>query len=180
MVYVIVHDEDVQETQDEGQESDNNPRSKVDFQSTVEVQEYDPSSGQIQGESEVVHTEEGTEQAKSKPPPDTSGDTSDSNAESTEDEESSEESSESNSSSNSSSQSPGETHVSETTKKNKKSSKTFDVSKMKESTPIKRVKNLTRDVVAATAKMKQNQVKKKAAPRGKQKPASGRGSGRAD
>ena len=193
VVYVIVHENDVTQEQDSGQGSNpDEAKVKVGFQTTSEVQEYDPTFGEIKGGSEIINTKKGISKQDSLVQQEEPVQTTNSqnkipmeeSSVSTEENEatSSEESSDTNESSSSSSQSPGDTEKQRSKTATKKSERKQNSSNVKippkeNMTHNKRVKNITRDVIGATAKMKKSQAEKKATPSGKQKAPSGRGSG---
>ena len=204
VVYTIVHDSEVSQGQDSGQGSDPEiSRNRVGFTTTSEVQEYDPSTAEIKGNCDIIHTKKDSvgqdspqqfKQSKEDNPSPEDGVKDKADGSSSEDDQSDgsddtkedsveDESSASTSTSKSSSQSPGDSDTSEnkaqeknSTNKQPSPSTTVPIQEIR--TGKNRAKNLTKDVIAATAKMKKAQVEKRASPRGKQKSRSGRESGR--
>ena len=176
VVYVIVHESDIQQTQENKSPPGN---GKVEFTSTTEVQEYDPRRADLKGEQDVVQMNRQDGKTVKKEYDHrkvTQDEASSEEDESKEDlsSSSSEEQSTSTGTSKSSTQSPGDNESESGTPSSTREVKTTP---QKASPATKRVTNLTRDVVAATAKMKKAQAIKAAAPKGKQKSISGQGSG---
>ena len=204
VVYTIVHDSEVGQEQDSGQGSDPEmSRNRVGFTTTSEVQEYDPSTAEIKGNSDIIHTKKDSvgqdspqqskqakedhptpgERVKGKEDTSSSEDDRSDGSDDTKEDSAEDDSSESTSTSKSSSQSPGDSDTSEHKAQAKKS--TNKQPSPSTTVPIQdtkigknRAKNLTKDIIAETAKMKKAQVEKRASPRGKQKSKSGRESGR--
>ena len=181
VVYVVVHNIDVQPLQDSGQSSDpTENRHKVGFNSTTELQEYDPDTTGIEGEQDVVETKRGATSPPHNPKKESDRETAQEEDNDKTDSEEDEDSSESTDTSQSSAQSSSELSSSSTNTKQSKvhSSKqtkgapNFPVSKGTDTTSGRK-SNITRDIVAATAKMKTQQTYRKSTPRGTLKSASG-------
>ena len=190
-VYVVVHES---ETQGTGQNtSPTEVEQKVGFNSTTELQEYDPLKSEIAGDQDVIETKKSSDPSKStghnpsgkilKPMTDENTSmeeeetgTQDDSLESVDTSKSSSQAA-SESSSSSSGNSPQDKAKTFKSKQGSKSNVSYPP---QDSKTTGRRSNLTKDIVAATAKMKDQQTYKRSTPRGKQKHASGEDPGQRD
>ena len=193
-VYVVVHES---ETQGSGQNtSPTEAKQKVGFNSTTELQEYDPSKSEITGDQDVIETKKSSDPLKSsgnnfsgklenpKPVDEENNSMEDAETGTQDDSLESEDTSKSSSQAASESSSSSSGHVPQdkaktsTFKQGSKATVSHSSQDLRNS--IGRRSNLTKDIVAATAKMKDQQAYKRSTPRGKQKDASGEGPGQRD
>jgi hypothetical protein len=182
------------ETQGTGQNtSPIEVKQKVGFNSTTELQEYDPLKSEIAGDQDVIETKKSSDPSKStgnnpsgkilKPMTDENTSmeeeetgTQDDSLESVDTSKSSSQAA-SESSSSSSGNSPQDKAKTFKSKHGSKSNVSYPP---QDSKTTGRRSNLTKDIVAATAKMKDQQTYKRSTPRGKQKHASGEDPGQRD
>ena len=169
VVYVVVSDDDIQENgeQGSGQETgDNEDHSKyaegtqsVKFNTTTEVQEFDPESMSLEGENEVKEMKSSANKDHRSVESDESLQSNSSSISKDSIQESSQSSSSSSSSSDKGSKEPQK--VEQTSAR---------VEKFQKKT---RQTNMTKDMVSETAKMMKKTTEKRAAPKGKQKVTTG-------